>query len=89
MLQNEPKDVKTKQKLNEECLWSLHFDGIVSKIGAGAGAWIISPTHDTKLLSFKLYFECTNNIAEYESLILGLFALKKFKVKRIVVYGDS
>ena len=81
--------METKHKLNEECLWSLQFDGVVSKIGAGAGAWIISPTHDTNLLSLKLYFESTNNIVEYESLILGLFTLKKFKVKRIVIYGDS
>ena len=28
-------------------------------------------------------------IAEYAPLILGLFALKKFKVKRITIYGDS
>ena len=38
---------------------------------------------------FKLYFECTNNITKYESLILGLFALKKLKVKKIAIYGDS
>ena len=57
-------------------------------MGAREGAWITSPTNDTKLLSFKLHFECTNNIAEYESLIMGLFALKKLKVKRIVIYGD-
>ena len=81
--------METKQKLNEEGLWSLYFDGAVSKMGVGACAWVISPTHDTKLLSFKLYFECTNNITEYESLILGLFSLKKFKVKRISIYGDS
>ena len=42
-----------------------------------------------KLLSFKLYFECTNNVAEYESLILGLNALKTMKVGRIPIYGDS
>ena len=58
-------------------------------MGAKEGAWIISPTTDTKLLSFKLYFECTNNIVEYESLIMGLFALKKLKVKRMAIYGDS
>ena len=89
MLQNQPMDVETKQKLNEEGLWSLHFDGAMSKMGARSGAWITSPTHDANLLSFKLYFECTTNIAEYESLILRLFALKKFKVKIVSIYGDS
>ena len=67
---------------------SLHFDGAMSRIGAGAGVCISSPTHDIKLLSFKLYFECTNNVVEYESLILGLNALNTMKVKKIAVYGD-
>ena len=61
----------------------------MSIIGVGAGAWILSPTHDVKLLSFKLYFECTNNVVEYESPVLGLKALKTIKVKNITVYGDS
>ena len=59
------------------------------RIGAGAGVWISSPTHDVKLLSFKLYFECTNNVAEYESLILGINSLKTMKVKKITIFGDS
>jgi ribonuclease HI len=59
----------------------------MSRIGVGAGVWISSPTHDIKLLSFKLYFECTNNVSKYESLILGLNALKTIKVKKIAVYG--
>ena len=40
------------------------------------------------MLSFKLYFECTNNVAEYEALILGLKTLKDLKEKRISIYGD-
>ena len=70
-------------------MWSLHFDGAMSRIGAGAGVWILSPTKEVKLLSFKLYFECTNNVTEYESLIFGLNALRKMKAKKIAIYGDS
>ena len=47
-----------------------------AKIGAGAGVYIISPIRDFKALSYKLTFECTNNVAEYEALLLGLHALK-------------
>ena len=36
-----------------------------------------------------MYFECTNNIAEYEALILGLNALKYMKARIISVHGDS
>ena len=39
-------------------------------------------------MSFKLYFECTNNVAEYDSLILGLNALKTMKAIKITIYGD-
>ena len=67
----------------------MHFDGAMSIIGVCEGVWISSSTHDIKLLSFKLYFECTNNVAEYESLILGLNSLNTMKVKKITAYGDS
>ena len=40
------------------------------------------------MYSFKLTFECTNNVAEYEALLLGLIALKDVKAKRIDVFGD-
>ena len=69
-------------------MWSLLFDGAMRIIGIGVGVWILSPTKEVKLLSFKLYFECTNNVAEYESLILGLNALRTMKAKKIAIYGD-
>ena len=34
-------------------------------------------------------FQCTNNIGEYEALLLGLQLLKKLGAKRISVHGDS
>ena len=67
----------------------MYFDGSISKEGAGAGIWIISPNRDFKVYSYKLTFECTNNVAEYEALLLGLNALKDLKEKRIDVFGDS
>jgi ribonuclease HI len=40
-------------------------------------------------LSFKLDFKVTNNIAEYEALLLGLNAAKEMKIKRLQAYGDA
>ena len=54
----------------------MYFDGSMAKVGVGAGVYIISPIRDFKALSYKLTFECTNNVAEYEALLLGLHALK-------------
>ena len=56
--------------------WHMSFDGAVSKEGVGVGVWIRHPSGEPKLLLYKLYFDCTNNIAEYEALVLGLRALK-------------
>ena len=67
----------------------MYFDGSISKEGVGAGVWIISPNIEFKVYSFKLNFECTNNVAEYEALLLCLNALKYLKANRIDVYGDS
>ena len=67
----------------------MYFDGLVGKFGAGVGAYIISPIRDLKGMSYKLTFECTNNVAEYESLLLGFHALKDMGAKRVQVMGDS
>ena len=77
-----------RQKKKREGLWTMYFDGSATTIGDGAGVYIISPIRDFKALSYKLTFECTNNVAEYEALLLGLHALKDLGAQRIKVLGD-
>ena len=60
----------------------MYFDGSMAKIGVGDSVYIISPIRDFKALSYKLTFECTNNVAEYEALLLGMNALKYLGKKR-------
>jgi ribonuclease HI len=70
--------------------WSMDFDGAVSREGAGVGVWFHN--HKSKYSenhSYKLNFQCTNNIAEYEALMLDLKLLKKVGAKQIMVRGDS
>ena len=67
----------------------MHFDGSVAKVGVGAGVYIISPIKDFKGMPYNLTFECTNNLAEYESLFLGMHDLKDMGAKRVQVMGDS
>jgi len=69
--------------------WSLYFDGSIGKEGVGAGIWITSPSDESKFYSYKLNFYGTNNMAEYESLILGLDILIRMKAQNISVFGDS
>ena len=58
------------QKQNDDGLWKMYFYGSIRKAGVGAGIWTISPNRDFKVYYFKLTFECTNNVAEYEALLL-------------------
>ena len=67
----------------------MYFDGSVAKVGASAGVYIISPIRYFESMYYKLTFECTNNVVEYEALLLGLHALKYMGAKRIQVIGDS
>ena len=53
--------LEAKQK--REGQWIMYFDGSAAKVGVGAGVYIISPIRDFKSLSYKLTFECTNNVA--------------------------
>ena len=61
----------------ENGVWNMSFDGAIIQEGVGAGIWVRPSKSSTKLHSYKLAFECTNNMAEYEALILGLQVLKE------------
>jgi ribonuclease HI len=49
----------------------------------------VSPTQETISLSYMLEFETTNNVAEYEDLVLGLRAAKDTTIEEMVVFGDA
>ncbi|KAH9296930.1 hypothetical protein KI387_028612, partial [Taxus chinensis] len=57
--------------------------------GGRAGIILIPIDGEPMPLSFKLEFECTNNIAEYKVLVLGLQAAYALDVKSINIFGDS
>ena len=80
----------------ENGLWTMEFDSALGKEGARFGMWINGPLHhsckipcNVRMSSYKLAFDCSNNEAEYEALIVGLKILKKLGAKKILVYGDS
>jgi len=70
-------------------VWEMFFDGACSRETAGSGVLLISPEQESTHLSFKLAFQVTNNIAEYEVLILGLNAVKDRGIRNIKVFGDA
>jgi hypothetical protein len=74
---------------NQNLLWKLYFDGASSREGIGVGVVLISLEHEVINLSYKLEFDTTNNIVEYEALLLGLIATKEIKIQHLKVHGDS
>jgi ribonuclease HI len=68
-------------------IWKKKIDGASSKDVVGAGVVFVSPAQESISLSYKLGFEATNNVEEYEALVLGLRAAKDMGIKEIVVFG--
>ena len=50
---------------------------------------MITPKGSHIPLAIKLNFEATNNMAEYETCIAEMEALRGFGVKKAEVFGDS
>jgi hypothetical protein len=74
---------KTNKNENSVGVWKMYFDGASSWEGAGAGVLFMAPGDEFIIpLSYRLqwYIEYTNNVYEYEALVLGLEATKKFKI---------
>jgi ribonuclease HI len=67
----------------------MYFDVSSSREGYGVGIFLISPAQEVITLSYKLEFETTNNISEYEALVLGLRDAKDMAIDSLAVFGDS
>jgi ribonuclease HI len=70
-------------------IWKMFFNGASSSEGAGVGVVFMSPSQETISLSYKLEFETTNNVAEYEALVLGMRAAKEMGIREMVVFRDA
>jgi ribonuclease HI len=70
-------------------IWKMFFDGASSREGIGAGVFFVSPAQETISLSYKLEFETTNNVAEYEALVLGLRVAKGMGIQEVAVFRDA
>jgi ribonuclease HI len=73
-------------------MWKMFFDGASSCEGAGAGVLFVAPGDEYVIpFSYRLQWEVdyTNNVCEYEALVLGLEAARKLKIEHLIVYGDA
>jgi ribonuclease HI len=83
---------KTYENMHSTGIWKMFFDGALSCEGAGAGVFFVSPKNKFVIpFSYRLQWDIdyTNNVCEYEALVLGLEASRKLNIKNLEVYGDA
>jgi ribonuclease HI len=67
----------------------MFCDGSWGTFGVGATAILISPSKIKTCYAAILEFNFTNNIVEYEALLLGHRKLKAMGIRRVVIKSDS
>ncbi|CAN6371543.1 unnamed protein product [Urochloa humidicola] len=67
----------------------MYFDGFVMKEGVRAGLVFVLPLGVQMKYAIRLYFNASNNVAEYEALINGLRIAIELGIRRLEVCSDS
>jgi ribonuclease HI len=78
-------------KIDHLGMWSLYVDGACrgNPGPAGAGAVLYGPKGEVQAEDSRYLGEATNNVAEYQALLLGLELALKHGVKNLFIYSDS
>ena len=69
--------------------WMMFFDGAARREGEGAGVVFVSLQRQILLYSFLLSELCSNNIAEYQALIIDLQMAIEMGISQLEIFGDS
>ena len=75
-------------------VWQLFFDG-ASRTGsrgdilAGVGVELVSPQNYVIPRAFSLTEPCSNNVVEYNALLIRMQITNEIGVKNLEAYGDS
>jgi hypothetical protein len=79
-----------EEEINKDAeAWMVFCDGSWRTFGAVAAAILVAPSKVRTCYAAKLDFSCTNNIAEYEALLLGLRKLRAMGIRRAILKTDS
>ncbi|KAG9447538.1 hypothetical protein H6P81_013666 [Aristolochia fimbriata] len=69
--------------------WKMYFEGAARRNGAGAGVFFVLPKDNLLPYSFVLTQNCSNNVAEYQALLLGLNMAVEMEIPQLKLYSDS
>jgi ribonuclease HI len=79
-----------EEEINKDTeAWTVFCDGSWGTFGAGADAVLVAPSKVKTCYAARLDFNCTNNIAEYEALLLGLRKLWAMGIRRVILKTNS
>ncbi len=84
-------EVADSHRRREEDVWRLYTDGASrgNPGPAGAGAVIYNPQGEVAAQIAQYLGQTTNNVAEYQALLLGLQEASRLGVRRLQVFADS
>ena len=74
--------------LQEPLFWKVYVNGTANQRGSGVGLVLVSPEQITIEKSLRLGFLATNNEAEYEVLLEGMFMVQRMGGKAVKVFLD-
>ena len=70
-------------------MWIVHYDGAWGASGVGITVILTLPNGPKLRYAARLQFLTTNNIVEYEAVLLGLRKLRAVGVQRCIIKSDS
>jgi hypothetical protein len=78
-----------EEEINKDAeAWTVFCDGSWGTFGEGAAVVLVAPSKVRTCYVARLDFSCTNNIAEYEALLLGLWKLRAMGIRRAILKTD-
>ncbi|GJR78611.1 reverse transcriptase domain-containing protein [Tanacetum coccineum] len=87
--EEEDQDASAKEEEPLPAQWTLFTDSLSCVDGCEAGVILMNPEGIEFAYALRFQFKATNNEAEYEALIAGLWIAKKMGVQNLQVNVDS
>ena len=89
-----PDEVIKANMTSSDGVWQMFFDsasriGLKGKIVARVGVIFVSPENHILLRAFSLTEPYSNNVVEYNALLIGLKFAQQMRVRYLEAYGDS
>jgi ribonuclease HI len=73
----------------DDSMWHMNFYGSSSNEGNKSGIILYSPMGKIHNFSYRLEFSFTNNVTEFEALLLGIENAYNLGCGHLTVFGDS